>query len=71
MDCETLRQNAPSCFEKIGVLNIQGAQMPDYAKAYACLYELGQLLNMPWVWVAEDVINRVLWCRKQLSSQQH
>jgi hypothetical protein len=65
MECETLGKVAPSCFEPISV---QG--LPDYAKAYACLYELGQFLGIPWFWVDEDVISRVLRCRKQLSFQR-
>jgi len=64
MDCETLKKATPSCFEHINTISIQGVQLPDYAKAYACLYELGQFLDIPWAWVDEDVISRVLWCRK-------
>jgi len=67
MDCNKLGQKAPSCFEKFDILRIQGGVLPDYAKVYACLYELGQFFGVPWVWVDEAIIDRVLRCRRQLS----
>jgi hypothetical protein len=67
MDCRTLLEKAPSCFERIGI--VQGVALPNYAQAYACLWELSLAHNTTFAEMVQDesLLEYVTQCRKQLS----
>jgi hypothetical protein len=69
MDCQTLREKAPSCFKRIDVVAVQGATLPNYAQAYACLWELSLVFNTTFAEVIQDesLLERVMQCRRQFS----
>ncbi len=67
MDCKTLREKAPSCFERIGTVDVQGAVLP-YAQAYACIWELSLVYNVTVAEALQDesLLEYVTLCRRQL-----
>ncbi len=69
MDCQTLRERAPSCFERADVVVVQGIALPNYAQAYTCLWELSLTYNISFIEVVQDesLLEYVMRCRKQLS----
>jgi hypothetical protein len=64
VSCEELKRMAPTCFEPIDIVEI-GDALPNYAKAYACLWEIATAFNIPLkdIWY-EALIEMVTMCNK-------
>ncbi len=71
MDCKTLREKAPSCFERIGAVDVQGVVLPNYAQVYACIWELSLAYNVTVAEALQDesLLEYVMQCRRQLPSR--
>jgi hypothetical protein len=71
VSCKELKEKAPSCFEPINnVVKIGNEVLPNYAKAYACLWELATAFNIPLkdVWYDEALVEMVALCNKLSTS---
>jgi hypothetical protein len=66
VSCKELKEKAPTCFEPI---NGDG-MLPNYAKAYTCLWELATVFNIPLkdIWYDEALVEMVTLCNKSTTS---
>jgi hypothetical protein len=71
VSCNELKEKAPTCFEQINTVEIgSGVVLPNYAKAYTCLWELATAFNIPLkdVWHDEALVEMVALCNKLSTS---
>ena len=63
VSCKELKEKAPSCFQPFDVL--KEFSLPNYARAYACLWELSKVTGyeMSLIWYDEALIEKVMLCR--------
>ncbi len=68
VSCRELKEKVPMCFEPIEVVKIGDVVLPNYAKAYACLWELATLYNMTWrdVWQDRTLTEKIIRCQRLL-----
>jgi hypothetical protein len=64
--CKELKEKVPTCFEINTVEIGNGIVLPNYAKAYTCLWELAMAFNIPLkdVWHDEALVEMVALCNK-------
>ncbi len=67
VSCKELKERAPTCFQRFGAVNVGEIVLPNYAKAYECLWELSVALNIPVrdIWIDGHLIENVIQCYKK------